>query len=116
MPRGDRTGPVGEGPQTGRGMGFCAGYDHPGYINQGRGYARGFGGGFRGGFGPGGGFGRGFRGGFGRGFRYGSGSFYSENIPDVSEKTVIENEIRILKDQLSSLEGRLSSLGKEESK
>ena len=110
MPRGDRTGPAGEGPQTGRRMGFCAGYDHPGFMNQGRGY----GGGYRGGFGYGGGFG--FGGGFGRGFRHGFRSFYGENIPGESEKSMIENEISILKDQLSSLEGRLSSLGKEESK
>lgn len=33
MPRGDQTGPEGMGPQTGRGAGFCAGYDMPGYAN-----------------------------------------------------------------------------------
>ena len=30
MPRGDRTGPMGQGPMTGRNLGFCAGYDTPG--------------------------------------------------------------------------------------
>ena len=30
MPRGDRTGPAGEGPKTGRGMGRCAGNKNPG--------------------------------------------------------------------------------------
>lgn len=34
MPRGDGTGPVGAGPMTGRGAGFCAGYSVPGYMNQ----------------------------------------------------------------------------------
>lgn len=34
MPRGDGTGPDGMGPMTGRGMGFCAGYDAPGFINN----------------------------------------------------------------------------------
>ncbi|MBU8920761.1 MAG: DUF5320 domain-containing protein, partial [Bacteroidales bacterium] len=34
MPRGDRTGPEGGGPRTGRAAGFCAGFDSPGYINQ----------------------------------------------------------------------------------
>jgi hypothetical protein len=33
MPRGDRTGPVGAGPITGRGAGYCAGYPMPGYAN-----------------------------------------------------------------------------------
>jgi hypothetical protein len=40
MPGGDRTGPVGMGPMTGRAAGFCAGYSVPGYMNPvgGRGY------------------------------------------------------------------------------
>ncbi|HHX95299.1 MAG TPA: DUF5320 domain-containing protein, partial [Clostridia bacterium] len=33
MPRGDRTGPTGLGPLTGRGAGFCAGFKVPGYAN-----------------------------------------------------------------------------------
>jgi len=33
MPRGDRTGPMGMGPRTGRGAGYCAGYGMPGYMN-----------------------------------------------------------------------------------
>ncbi len=33
MPRGDGTGPGGMGPMTGRGAGFCAGYDRPGFLN-----------------------------------------------------------------------------------
>ena len=35
MPRGDQTGPNGTGPMSGRGAGFCAGYDMPGYANPG---------------------------------------------------------------------------------
>ena len=101
MPRGDRTGPSGEGPTTGRGMGYCTSNEHPGYMNsfsnRGGGYGRRFHGG------PG--FGRGAR----LGFRGGYGASYQEGVPDVSEKTLIENEIRILKDQLSALEDRLSS-------
>ncbi len=58
MPGGDRTGPLGAGPVTGRGAGFCAGYGLPGYLNPvGRGFGRGAG--FMGGFG--GGRGRGWR-------------------------------------------------------
>ena len=59
MPRGDRTGPLGAGPMTGRAAGYCAGYQVPGFMNSygggGRGLARGFGGG-RGGRGAGRGF------------------------------------------------------------
>lgn len=33
MPRGDRTGPAGFGPLTGRAAGFCAGNVVPGYAN-----------------------------------------------------------------------------------
>ena len=43
MPRGDRTGPRGMGPLTGRRAGYCAGYDQPGYANPGPGYGYGYG-------------------------------------------------------------------------
>jgi len=46
MPRGDRTGPAGFGPRTGRAAGYCAGYDVPGYMNPGPGYGLAFGGGW----------------------------------------------------------------------
>jgi hypothetical protein len=49
MPRGDRTGPAGMGPMTGRGMGYCAGGTAPGMYAPGYGYGcgRGMGRGFR---------------------------------------------------------------------
>lgn len=65
MPGGDRTGPAGMGPMTGRGAGYCTGYDAPGFVSRpsggwfGAGRGRGFG------FGRGRGFGGG-----GRGFRH----------------------------------------------
>ncbi len=43
MPGGDRTGPVGYGPMTGRAAGYCAGYGVPGYMNPIPGFGRGFG-------------------------------------------------------------------------
>jgi hypothetical protein len=89
MPRGDRTGPNGAGQMTGRALGYCAGYNEPGFTAEG---------------GRGRGFGRGLGGGRGRG--YGRG--FSPAYPDVSEKTLLENEIRVLKDQMSALEKRLS--------
>jgi len=52
MPGGDRTGPAGMGPMTGRAAGYCAGYGIPGFMNPipGRGYGYG-------GWGRGGGYG-----------------------------------------------------------
>lgn len=50
MPRGDRTGPVGEGPMTGRGAGFCASFGPPGFANPGVRGGRAFGMGRRKGF------------------------------------------------------------------
>jgi hypothetical protein len=52
MQRGNRTGPAGFGPMTGRGAGHCAGYAMPGFINprimgigrgRGNGWGRGIG-------------------------------------------------------------------------
>ncbi len=57
MPRGDGTGPSGQGPMTGRAMGYCAGFNVPGFMNPGFGYGLGMA--WRRGMGRG--FGRGFR-------------------------------------------------------
>lgn len=35
MPGGDQTGPMGAGPMTGRGAGFCGGFAGPGFANRG---------------------------------------------------------------------------------
>ncbi len=72
MPGGDRRGPGSMGPMTGRRMGYCAGYEVPGFANQGGGGSagQGFGRGFGFGRGGGRGFGRGFGGGFGGGNRH----------------------------------------------
>jgi len=44
MPGGDQTGPLGLGPMTGRGLGYCVRYNTPGYANpRPRGFGRGFG-------------------------------------------------------------------------
>ena len=58
MPRGDRRGPAGFGPLTGRAAGYCAGYSVPGHMNPVRGRDF-FGRGRGAGFGQGRGFGRG---------------------------------------------------------
>ena len=51
MPAGNRTGPMGMGPMTGRAAGFCAGNGMPGFANSafGRGFGAGGGRGRRGG-------------------------------------------------------------------
>ncbi len=41
MPGGDRTGPRGAGPMSGKAAGYCAGYPVPGYANSLGGYGRG---------------------------------------------------------------------------
>ncbi|HNX52620.1 MAG TPA: DUF5320 domain-containing protein [Pontiellaceae bacterium] len=46
MPRGDRTGPAGAGPMSGRGAGFCAGTNTAGFQTAGGGFGRGCGRGF----------------------------------------------------------------------
>jgi len=38
MPFGDRTGPLGLGPRTGRGAGYCPGFAAPGFMNRGGGF------------------------------------------------------------------------------
>ena len=112
MPGGDRTGPLGAGPMTGRAAGYCAGYPAPGYMNPAPG----------GGYGPGAGWGRGrgrrnwnyatgFAGGA-RGGRAGAGGlapmpyapapFYSEATP--------QQELEALKAQAEQFQGVLKNL------
>ncbi|KPU27628.1 hypothetical protein TR13x_03610 [Caloranaerobacter sp. TR13] len=111
MPKGDRTGPIGAGPMTGRKMGYCAGNDAPGYISAGygRGYGRGFGKGL------GRGCGRGFGRGYGRGFGFGWRTMFYDAPSKEELKGYINEEVKFLKSQLDSLEKRLKELdGKEE--
>jgi hypothetical protein len=63
MPGGDRTGPMGEGPMTGGGFGYCGGYGMPGFAHPfpRRGFSRRWGRGRGLGWGPGMGRGYGWR-------------------------------------------------------
>ena len=116
MPRGDRRGPNGMGPMTGRGAGFCNGFNAPGNMNFGSAgkFGPGRRAGSRGGFGPGHGAGRGLAPGF-YGAAYG-GRFDRAGGADLheTEKGYIENELSLLKDQLSALEARLSEMKEDE--
>ncbi|MBN2135019.1 MAG: DUF5320 domain-containing protein [Acidobacteria bacterium] len=108
MPRGDRTGPAGAGPMTGRAMGLCAGYDTPGFMNliPGRGI------GMRGG--------RGMQAG-GRGWRnrfYATGvpmsSYGSMNVPvpvdEKQEVEILKNHAVVLQQQLDAINKRMEDL------
>ncbi|NIA23222.1 MAG: hypothetical protein GWP03_03565 [Proteobacteria bacterium] len=109
MPYGDGTGPNGFGPRTGRGLGFCNGYNTPGYMNQaGYGYGRGYGRGF----------GRGYGRGFGRGYYgvpYAAPAVNPYNEDPKVEREILENEIKNLETTIDNLRKRLDDLSKNES-
>jgi len=109
MPRGDGTGPAGQGPMTGRGAGYCVGYGMPGYMNPagGRRYF---------------GYGRGYFGG-GRGWRNWQragmglpawGRYPYQPTPYQSnpsqEKEVLSEELKALKEEMKEIQERLKDL------
>ena len=85
---------------TGRRMGNCVGNNNPGSENFSGDYGYGFGRGR----------GRGFGRGLGYGFRHRNRNFSDEIAPNVSKETLLENEARILKEQLASIEKQLSDI------
>ena len=99
MPNRNKRGPLGEGPMTGKRMGLCV--DNRFIENNpvSDGYGFGYG-----------------RRGRGMGFRHGFGyTHQASNYPNsISDETILENEIRILKDQLTSVEKQLSELKNDE--
>ena len=112
MPRGDRTGPEGMGPMTGRGMGYCAGYDMPGYMHPGYGYGRGYGRGY--GWGRGRGF-RGGRGGWGRGRSaepMPHGYPPAWGLPPVAPRWTQEDELAALKEHAEMLQSSLADINR----
>ncbi|HQC52303.1 MAG TPA: DUF5320 domain-containing protein [Lentisphaeria bacterium] len=114
MPRGNGTGPLGQGAKTGRGAGFCAGFSAPGFANagfgcgRGRGLGFGRGAGFGRGFGGGQGFGRGAGRGFGRGFANWGGAAF-DNATAAATPTA-EQESDILQKQAEYLEANLQEI------
>ena len=118
MPGGDRRGPVGMGPMTGRAAGYCGRYDLPGYANglPGRGFGMGFGGGragrgFRGRAFGGGGFRRwnmapGFAGGIT--FR-GYGAGYVEPDPQL-ERSALSRQANALQAELEAIRKRIDEI------
>ena len=111
MPGGDRTGPWGLGPRTGRAAGYCAGYNMPGYTNPrfGRGFGRGRGRGFGQGF-----WGRGR--GFGWRGVYSPAPYYPETIPQSNvedEKVYLEDMAKGLEEEIKMIQQRLQELSRE---
>jgi len=94
MPQGNGTGPAGQGSMTGRGMGFCAGLNAPGFMN--------------------GGFGR------GRGFGRRARAIQTRPIQPVQpavitekqEKQFLEQDLEALKEEMKAIEERLKELKK----
>jgi hypothetical protein len=108
MPRGDGTGPLGLGPMTGRGLGFC----NPDYVNAPPAYGWGMGFGRGRGF-WGGGRGRGglfFASGFGGWLRpIGYSAPYQTPDPEL-EKQMLKNEADALQSELNLIKKRLEDL------
>ena len=108
MPRGDRTGPMGMGPRTGRAMGYCAGYDRPGSMQGGPGFAPGMG------YGVGFGRGRGWRNwaratGLPRWMRFGAD--WAAPAP-VEEADALKAQADALKAELDAIQKRLDEISK----
>ena len=90
MPQGDGTGPAGQGPMTGRGMGSCVGYDISGFR---RGMGRGL----------------------GRGFAWRARTmpmqqFQPAVITEEQEKQFLEQELIALKEEMKEIEKRLKGI------
>lgn len=110
MPAGDRTGPWGAGPRTGRGAGYCSGYGVPGFMDAG----------------PGTGSGRGFGRGYGRGLGMGRGrrfrhpgawgfvpfGYGPEAVPPVEEAAALADEAQFLEAELRRVRERQAELKK----
>jgi len=120
MPGGDRTGPRGMGPMTGRAAGYCAGLGVPGYASPmpGRGFGIGFG---RGGGVWGRGGGRGWRNMFyatgqpgwmrfgGYAAPYGYPASYQAPSPEM-EKQFLKGQVDDLQAEMDAIRKRLADI------
>ncbi len=119
MPFGNGQGPAGQGPRTGRGLGYCSGYSSPGYTKSGfsgySGWGRSLGW-----FGRGGG--RGWRNWYyatglpgwqraGRGY-YPQTSQQERDVLE-QEKNMISEEVKALEQQMKDVEKRIKELKKK---
>ena len=115
MPGGDRTGPFGEGPMTGRGAGYCSGYNAPGYGTPRWGFGRGRGRGWRNQF-----YATGrprwarFGGGPGRGFgSWTPDPYYMSPPTQQEESAALRQEAEWLKERLDAISKRIEEISEE---
>jgi len=87
MPLGNRRGPAGMGPRTGRGRGYCSGFPYPGYMNP---------------------YGFGWGRGFGRGWRNYPPYFPEPTLKE--EKEMLSEDLSDLRDEMKEIEQRLKEL------
>jgi len=126
MPWGDRTGPGGFGPRTGRGLGYCSGYSSPGFTRGTPRGGRGFGFGFGRGVGFGRGRGFGFGRGVGRGFGWQTRGFdpaYAEPVMPAAEpyaeptnadqRAILEDEAKAIEQEQKALKEELDYIKKK---
>jgi len=99
MPRGDATGPLGQGSMTGRGLGTCN-PNGTSKLNRSIRYGAGIGAGIGLGLGLGRRFGR------QRGFRQNVGNFVPTDNQEISK----EDRIAFLKNQLTNIQNELDSM------
>ncbi len=101
MPGGDRTGPMGMGSRTGRGAGYCSGYNMPGFANPMPA------GGFRFHRGMGRGFGRGRGWGMRRNGSYPYGAPYAS---DKEEAEILRDQVRAMQEGIEAMNARIKEL------
>ena len=93
MPAGNQTGPMGMGPRTGRGFGYCSGNNAPGYANGGFGHR-------------GGGFARGKRF-WGAGY---PGAYQAPVMTPEQERESLKAQAHNLEESLKAIQERLDKL------
>jgi hypothetical protein len=130
MPGGDRTGPAGMGPMSGRAGGYCAGYSAPGFNNPGSGRFMGAGRGSFGGRGRGAGYRNWYRATGRPGWsrydtempaRGGTAGvpYYRDNYPlqdmDPGEEAeMLKQQTDYLKQQINDIKDRIKELSKDQ--
>lgn len=105
MPGGDRTGPRGRGPRTGRGLGYCNDDQQPGYVTPQPGQRLGLG--FRRGF-----RGRGWRNRFNTDFWWGRGAGGSATLVELQDQDIdsLKAQTQELQNVLQQIQERLNKL------
>lgn len=91
MPGGDGTGPLGRGPRSGRGAGYCSGYHRPGYANPfpGRRFRR-------------------------KNYGFPGSRYYWGGEAD--ERAALQRRAEFMREQISAIEERLKEIGEPDAR